>query len=510
MIASVISLEERKTTYRTPEGEERQTFTGNPDWLYAYMPRLKQGCGWELLSLILHHQRMGMRTIPVAISLTQFQRETGRAIRTIQKGLSDLVRVGLLYEELETPGRQDSAIRYAILSQEHVGHGPCQHADGSLVAQLLDGLYEVDPLRLITRNGVVESDTLPEHGKNGAEVVEPATPGCKHLTPRGVRNCMNWVRVSHTPLTAQARQGAAPALPIDKREKKEKRESAPSDGGASPVICLEMASGTPERAEPPSLAPLLSAAPALEHALQERAAEQPDAPSPSEHGGSGEARSSAVGAAPAPSAPMSKPSFFPAQTHAPAPALRSATRAGSRAKRGRDPAARHAAERTAKAQTALEARRAALFAVWLAHPATVQETQMSETERRRFYSGIAKLAHSSLTPEELPALLDAQARWSRGTYTPDPHTLEASLGTLRREAAAWNKQGTTLQKGTTHVGPDTTPRGPTRGLHPAGLAGTGGANHDGDAAILAAVQRVRARAQQESAAGAELGHDPPG
>jgi hypothetical protein len=77
---------------------------------------------------------------------------------------------------------------------------------------------------------------------------------------------------------------------------------------------------------------------------------------------------------------------------------------------------------------------------------------MSQTERRRFYSGIAKLAQSSLTLEELPALLDAQTRWSRGTYTPDPHTLEASLGTLRREVASWKKRGTEPQKGTTHVG----------------------------------------------------------
>src|SRR5690242_15611655 len=102
MMASVTPLEERRTTYRTSEGEERPIFTGNPDWLYAYLPRLKQGCGWELLSLILHHQRMGHRTTPVAISLSQFQRETGRAPRTIQKGLSDLARVGLLYEELES------------------------------------------------------------------------------------------------------------------------------------------------------------------------------------------------------------------------------------------------------------------------------------------------------------------------------------------------------------------------------------------------------------------------
>jgi hypothetical protein len=104
-----------------------------------------------------------------------------------------------------------------------------------------------------------------------------------------------------------------------------------------------------------------------------------------------------------------------------------------------------------EAQAELDARKAALAAAWLAHPATVPEAQMSETERRRFYSGIAKLARSSLTLSELPALLDAQARWSRGTYTPDPHTMEASLGTLRREVATWSTRGTASQKGTSHV-----------------------------------------------------------
>ena len=53
---------------------------------------------------------------------------------------------------------------------------------------------------------------------------------------------------------------------------------------------------------------------------------------------------------------------------------------------------------------------AALIAAWLAHPTTVPEAEMSQTERRRFYSGIAKLARSSLSLEELPTLLDAQAR----------------------------------------------------------------------------------------------------
>jgi hypothetical protein len=160
-------------------------------------------------------------------------------------------------------------------------------------------------------------------------------------------------------------------------------------------------------------------------------------------------------------------------------------------------------------QAALEARKVALSAAWLAHPSTVQEAEMSETERRRFYSGIAKLAHSSLAVEELPPLLSAQARWSRGTYTPDPHTMEASLGTLRREAAAWKQQGATLQKGSTHVAPKghqgTGPCGPG----PAGLAGTGGANHEGDAAILAAVARVRAH-QAQAAAWAKPGHDAAG
>jgi hypothetical protein len=61
-------------------------------------------------------------------------------------------------------------------------------------------------------------------------------------------------------------------------------------------------------------------------------------------------------------------------------------------------------------RAALEARKTALVSAWLAHAATVQPEQMSDTERRRFYAGIAKLARSSLTLEELPALLDAQAR----------------------------------------------------------------------------------------------------
>src|SRR5262249_20594912 len=51
-----------------------------------------------------------------------------------------------------------------------------------------------------------------------------------------------------------------------------------------------------------------------------------------------------------------------------------------------------------------------------------------------------------------------------------------------------------------------TAQAPVTESYSAGLAGTGGANHAGDAAILAAAARVRAR-QQEAAASAEPGPD---
>jgi hypothetical protein len=458
MSASVISLEERKTTYRTPGGEERPTFTGNPDWLYVYMPRLKQGCGWELLSLILHHQRMGTRSTPVAISLTQFERETGRARRTIQKGLSDLVQMGMLYEELENPGRQDSAIRYAILSQEQMGQGPTPQADGRLVVHLLDGLYEVDPTRLITRAGGEETHPLLELRKNEQEgLVSTTSPQCGKngreggvTYSRGVRNVVKWGEESKSPPVTQPAPEGVPSIPLNKIDKKDNGESTPPYGGAAPRIIDEWASRIPEPGAHASLFP--HAATALEQSLEMLGVEEHDASFPSEHERTAEPPGLGVGAAPAPSVPLGKPSLFPSQALVPAPVPRSSARTGKQAKHRRASSERTHTKPQPEAQAALETRKAALVAAWLAHPATVQESQMSETERRRFYSGIAKLAGSSLTLEELPELLNAQARWSRGTYTPDPHTLEASLGTLRREAATWNKQGNSLQKGTTHVG----------------------------------------------------------
>jgi hypothetical protein len=442
MIASVIALEERKTTYRTPEGEERPTFTGTPNWLYAYMPKLKQGCGWELLSLILHHQRMGLRLAPVAISLTQFQRETGRAIRTIQKGLSDLARVGLLYEELESPGRQESAIRYAIVSQQQVGQTLTEQVNGHLVVHLLDGLYDVDPIRVITRKGVEDSHTSSQRAQNEERVGETQT--------RGVRNFTNWASVSKTPPAANPFPEAVPSIALDKRDKKDNVESTPPYGGAAQRIIDENISRVSERSERSSLIPLPHAATALEHPPEELAAEKYHPFALSEPQNPAEPLGSDVGAAPG--APDNKQTLFsgkspgtPSDPAAPVRARKNArrTRASSRSKTDAE---------APEARAALEARTAALVSAWLAHPATVQPGQMSETERRRFYSGIAKLARSSLTLEEVPALLDAQARWSRGTYTPDPHTLEASLGTLRREAATWTQPGNTRQKGTTHVG----------------------------------------------------------
>lgn len=458
MSASVISLEERKTTYRTPEGAERPTFTGNPDWLYAYMPRLKQGCGWELLSLILYHQRMGTRSTPVAISLTQFERETGRARRTIQKGLSDLAQAGLLYEELEIPGRQDSAIRYAILSQEQVGQGRTLQADGRLVMHLLDGLYEVDPTRLITRAGGEETHPPLERGKNGEEgLVSATSPECRKTGrgglekyPRGVRNVVNWGVVTKPPPAAHPAPEAVLSIPLKKRDKKDNGERTPPDGGAAPHIDDEGAFRTPEDRERSSLLPLPPAATTQEHPLEMPGAAEHDASFPSEHERTADPPGLGVGAAPA--ALHSKPALLPAHPPGIPADHPTAARASKHTRRTRTSSTPTAGADTIEAQAALSACKAALVAAWFAHPATVQESQMSETERRRFYSGIAKLAHSSLTLEELPTLLDAQARWSRGTYTPDPHTMEASLGTLRREAAAWKRQPTTHQKGSTHVG----------------------------------------------------------
>jgi hypothetical protein len=102
------------------------------------------------------------------------------------------------------------------------------------------------------------------------------------------------------------------------------------------------------------------------------------------------------------------------------------------------------AERLAQEQAAFAARLAELTTIWLAHPRTVKPEQMGDSERRSFYSGMNKLAYSSLTPAELPKLLTTMAGWSKGTFIPDPYVLEGKLGKLRLEA----KQGGTAN-GTT-------------------------------------------------------------
>src|SRR5262249_33906136 len=117
-----------------------------------------------------------------------------------------------------------------------------------------------------------------------------------------------------------------------------------------------------------------------------------------------------MGAAPALPAPISKPSLFSYRASVTPSVHPTSARAGRKAKSTRASGTSKPPKRTTEAQAALEQRKAALAAAWLAHPATVQPALMSETERRRFSSGIAKLAQSSLALEELPALLDAQAR----------------------------------------------------------------------------------------------------
>jgi hypothetical protein len=81
--------------------------------------------------------------------------------------------------------------------------------------------------------------------------------------------------------------------------------------------------------------------------------------------------------------------------------------------------------------------------------------------------------------------------------------MEASLGTLRREAGTWSKQESTLQKGSSYARPNERQSAAFR------PSGTGTANHEGDAAILAAVARVRAR-QAHASASPEAVPDPAG
>lgn len=130
-----------------------------------------------------------------------------------------------------------------------------------------------------------------------------------------------------------------------------------------------------------------------------------------------------------------------------------ATPAASPKKRAKKEPTPEEQERLARIEAekvALEARKSAIAAVWLAHPRTVNLEQMSESERRNFYSGMTKLAKTTLTLEELPSLLDVQAGYFDGTYVPDPHKMENSLGTLRLKANRRSSANTA--KGATHAG----------------------------------------------------------
>ncbi len=81
MIAQVVPME-KKRTYRNAAGEERPCFNGIPDWLHDYIQQVRPS-GWTLLTIILRHQRMGTRSQPVAISLRQFQQESGLSLPAV-------------------------------------------------------------------------------------------------------------------------------------------------------------------------------------------------------------------------------------------------------------------------------------------------------------------------------------------------------------------------------------------------------------------------------------------
>ncbi|HEY7123735.1 MAG TPA: hypothetical protein VH540_07250 [Ktedonobacterales bacterium] len=133
-----------------------------------------------------------------------------------------------------------------------------------------------------------------------------------------------------------------------------------------------------------------------------------------------------------------------------APTARSVKRKGGKHGTKKPALSPEVTERLAQEKAAFAARLEELTTIWLAHPRTVKPEQMGETERRSFYSGMNKLAHSSVTPVELPKLLTTVAGWAKGTFIPDPYVLEGRLGKLRLEA----KQG-----GTANGVTGTTPQG---------------------------------------------------
>jgi hypothetical protein len=138
--------------------------------------------------------------------------------------------------------------------------------------------------------------------------------------------------------------------------------------------------------------------------------------------------------------PTQQPALFPVVDTGKAAGKLPLPLSSKRAKKEPTPEEIAAAAQKAEERAAFEERKTHLTALWLEHPRTVKLDQMSPTEQRGFYSGMARLTHTTVTPEELPRLIDTQAGWSKGTYIPDPIKMEASLGTLRKEAARGPQQ----------------------------------------------------------------------
>ena len=483
--AQVTSIEEGRTEH------DQGYFFRIPDWLADRLGQQRaSGAAWALVTLVGRKTRWGNHT-PQRITLPEMLEHTRYARQTITDALANLVGWGVLYEEREPDRRY---VRYALVDLTACS-GPYADGQGAARIDLLEHpAYTIPETSLKTRP---MATSRYQSKKQTDSRLSSGNHQSKNQTDISLKTDKNRskkqtdISLKSRPVaTDQPAPEAARASSLDTLEKRDTEESTPPDGGAASQIVNEGTSGTAERRERSSLHPRPHAA-------------------PFEHQETTEPPGNGVGAAPA--VPSSKPSLFSAQPLGSPSAPLSAARVGKHARRRRSSAKPNAGAGTLEAQAALEAHKAALVASWLAHPATVQPEQMSQTERRRFYSGIAKLAQQfAHALEELPALLDAQARWSRGTYTPDPHTMEASLGTLRREAAAWKQSGAASQKGTTHARPNERQHASASGAGPAGLAGTGRANHEGDAAILAAVARVRARQAQAAAASPEACPDPAG
>jgi hypothetical protein len=105
----------------------------------------------------------------------------------------------------------------------------------------------------------------------------------------------------------------------------------------------------------------------------------------------------------------------------------------------------------------VEARKAELRAIWLAHPSPRVVKPMYGSGWSAFHKGINLLASDGVQPEQLGVLIDALLTWSRGTYLPTPLKLHHNLDEVH--LTLLQRQAHPAMKGTTHAASQSDPGG---------------------------------------------------